>query len=166
MLKIYAKNENILLRSLLKNDISTIHKWYNGIDRYGLATGKTHAVTMDALINDIINDLHYKTFYIALCLRNKTYTDPIGLIKGRAGSGDESYVWLYIFLIDEEYQDMGYGSMALRLFENYLKDAMHTQKIYISVAEQNLKAIRFWNKFGYLNILCKNNIIIMRKELT
>ncbi|WP_343208958.1 GNAT family N-acetyltransferase [Anaerolentibacter hominis] len=58
-------------------------------------------------------------------------------------------VWLDRFLIDQRYQGKGYGAAAVNGLLEKLFGEYDTQKIYLSVYEENKAAIHLYEKSGF-----------------
>ena len=58
-------------------------------------------------------------------------------------------VWLDRLLIDEKYQGKGYGTNALLQLIEVLHNQYHRKKIYLSVVENNVNAIKLYEKYGF-----------------
>ena len=88
------------------------------------------------------------------------YYQPVGLyvdnkLVGFAMYGrfpneqEQSRVWLDRFLIDANYQGMGYGKIMLQALIDKLVQEFSCQKIYLSIYEDNQSAIYLYQKFGF-----------------
>lgn len=62
---------------------------------------------------------------------------------------EQSRVWLDRFLIDANYQGMGYGKIMLQALIDTLVDKYACKKIYLSIYEDNHFAISLYEKFGF-----------------
>ncbi|MEG0472966.1 MAG: GNAT family N-acetyltransferase [Solibacillus sp.] len=58
-------------------------------------------------------------------------------------------VWLDRFLIDAKYQGFGYGKTMLGAMIHKLVDEFSCHDIYLSVYEDNIAAIRLYEKFDF-----------------
>ena len=56
---------------------------------------------------------------------------------------------LWRFMIDERYQNRGYGKAALRLGINYLIDRFNVESVYTGVVFQNTVARRLYRCMGF-----------------
>lgn len=61
-----------------------------------------------------------------------------------------SRVWLDRLLIDQRYQGKGYGTKAVELLSRQLFQEYDTDKIYLSVYEDNETAIHLYKKAGFV----------------
>ncbi|WP_342511592.1 GNAT family N-acetyltransferase [Sporosarcina sp. FSL K6-1522] len=88
------------------------------------------------------------------------YYKPVGLyvdnkLVGFAMYGrfpdeqEQSRVWLDRFLIDANYQGMGFGKMMLQALIDKLVEKYSCPKIYLSIYEDNHSAIYLYQKFGF-----------------
>ncbi|WP_250277773.1 GNAT family N-acetyltransferase [[Clostridium] colinum] len=69
-----------------------------------------------------------------------------GLFKNEGKNGR---VWLDRFLIDRNYQNMGYANLVLPILLEKIKSEYNYNKIYLSVYEDNYIAIKFYKKLGF-----------------
>lgn len=63
-------------------------------------------------------------------------------------NGNEQ-VWFDRFLIDERYQGKGYGSLVLKLLIKRIYEEYECEKIYLSIYEDNEKALEMYKKIGF-----------------
>ena len=56
---------------------------------------------------------------------------------------------LWKLLIDEQYQNCGYGRQAVELAKQYLIDTFGVAEIYLGVHEDNAAAIRLYQSAGF-----------------
>ena len=66
---------------------------------------------------------------------------------GKSTCGD---IWLDRFMIDEHYQNMGYGKIALEKLIDMLYSEFKTDKLYLSVNKNNAVAIKLYEKMGFV----------------
>ncbi|MBK3493667.1 GNAT family N-acetyltransferase [Viridibacillus sp. YIM B01967] len=62
---------------------------------------------------------------------------------------DEGRVWIDRFLIDAKFQGHGFGKNMLQALITKLTEEYKCRKIYLSVYEDNPKAIYLYQKFGF-----------------
>lgn len=74
------------------------------------------------------------------------------------GSRGANIDWLEDLFVLPEYQGHGYGSEALSIIENIVKE--YSESIYLEVAARNLRAMKLYRKNGY-NCL---NTVTIRKD--
>ncbi|MGL5245186.1 MAG: GNAT family N-acetyltransferase [Sarcina sp.] len=63
--------------------------------------------------------------------------------------GENGRVWLDRFLISKEEQNKGYGKSAVKLLINHLYSEYGYNEIYLSVYENNKKAINLYKGLGF-----------------
>ena len=56
---------------------------------------------------------------------------------------------IWRFMIDEQYQNKGYGKAALQLSIEYLKNEFHVKEIFLSFEPNNTIAERLYSKAGF-----------------
>ncbi|MBD0408726.1 GNAT family N-acetyltransferase [Bacillus sp. 1021] len=76
-------------------------------------------------------------------------------------------VWLDRFFIDERYQGRGLGRLMLDALIHYLAQLYDCRRIYLSLFEDNVHALRLYQKFGFRfnEELDSNGEKVMVKEL-
>ncbi|KJR70922.1 GNAT family N-acetyltransferase [Bacillus velezensis] len=76
-------------------------------------------------------------------------------------------VWLDRFFIDERYQGRGLGKLLLDALIRHLVRIYDCRRIYLSLFEDNVHALRLYQKFGFLfnGELDSNGEKVMVKEL-
>lgn len=61
----------------------------------------------------------------------------------------EDRVWLDRFMIDHKYQGKGYGKKALLHILKHLSKKFNTNKVFLSIFEDNINAIALYKKLGF-----------------
>ena len=74
--------------------------------------------------------------------------EPIGFVMLGYYEMKQQYT-LWKFLIDERYQNRGYGKEALRLAISWLKDTFHVKEVYTGVAFGNVVAEHLYESMGF-----------------
>lgn len=76
-------------------------------------------------------------------------------------------VWLDRFFIDERFQGQGLGSKMLEALIHHLAEQYTCNRIYLSIFENNIHALRLYQKFGFTfnGELDFNGEKVMVKEL-
>lgn len=84
---------------------------------------------------------------------------PVGIYDGGMLIGFAMYgffsetspgqLWLDRLLIDKKYQGKGYGRQAVLALLDRLRTEYASDKVYLSVYESNLKAIRLYQQIGF-----------------
>ena len=76
------------------------------------------------------------------------------------------YYTLWKLLIDEKYQNNGYGQVALKLGIEYLKDNFKVNRVYTGVAPDNEVAKHLYSSFGFVETgNVEDGVIEMRYEV-
>ncbi len=63
--------------------------------------------------------------------------------------GTQGRVWLDRFMIGKEHQGKGYGKVSLTLLINELYEKYNCDEIFLSIYEDNINAIRMYEKLGF-----------------
>ena len=64
--------------------------------------------------------------------------------------GTKGRVWLDRFMIDSRYQNKGYSKIVMPLLIEKIKNKYGYNKLYLSVYQDNIIAINFYEKLGFL----------------
>lgn len=62
---------------------------------------------------------------------------------------DKHSIWLDRFMIDQQYQNRGYGHALFKTVLNYLLQQHKAKKVYLRVHPENKKAYPFYESFGF-----------------
>ena len=73
------------------------------------------------------------------------------LMFGRNNEKDDTYPWLIRFMIDQRYQGKGYGKKALALTLKLMEETYPNEPMFLSTSPENIDAIRFYEKFGFMS---------------
>lgn len=90
------------------------------------------------------------------CLAIVKGNEPIGCLVLNNLKGEPSMM----ILVDEKYQNQGYGTEALKLIEKKLKKMEHN-KIVLGFDVENIKASALYKKLGYKEV---RKIVMLEKE--
>lgn len=172
MIKIETFESEIKLSSINMIELENILKWYNDTSEYKYATGIDMPISMDKLNDKFIEVFENQNeFAVGIYLTKKD--NCIGIIKAKIC--EDNTLWIYMILIDKQYQNMGYGFASINLLLKYLKSNYEINKAYISVAQENIKGIKFWEKLNFIKVkqiashtMLDNkfqNVIVMEKLL-
>lgn len=64
---------------------------------------------------------------------------------------ERNFYELCRFMIDRKYQDKGYGTQALSLIVEEIKNKYSCNEIYLSTEPENVKAKHVYEKFGFVS---------------
>ncbi len=59
-------------------------------------------------------------------------------------------VWLDRFMIDQVYQNKGYGKQGMKIIIEQLYEEYHCSILYLSVIQENKKAISMYQSLGFI----------------
>jgi ribosomal protein S18 acetylase RimI-like enzyme len=174
MFSINIHNETIYFKDINLNDLPQILEWYNKVDEFKFATGIDSPISLEELVKryaDIIISRSEIFTGIYLESGNKM----IGILKGSLKYKDKDALWISSIVVDHEYQNKGYGSLAITLLLKYLRINNKVESAFLAVVEENVQGRAFWVKQKFrelkrienrLKLQRKNqNIIIMSKNL-
>lgn len=110
---------------------------------------------------NITKEQHHFIEPISQCLAEAKEDNryvPLGLYKNDKAVGFSMYgkfedqVWLDRFLIDKRFQGTGLGQYFMQKLIEFLKIKFPTNNIYLSVYENNKRAIKLYKKLGFIFI--------------
>ena len=174
MLRLNIANNQLRFMDIKPEMLPEVLKWYNNVDEFKYATGIDKPIDMGCMLQ--------KYEEVAICSSEffvGIYADRrekmIGILKGRLKSGKTPIVWISSIVIDPALQGKGYGSQALAMLLEYLRQNSCIQSAYIAVVEENGHGLRFWDKNGFRFVRKiekhmliddkKQNVVIMRKAI-
>jgi RimJ/RimL family protein N-acetyltransferase len=88
--------------------------------------------------------------------------DKIPVVYGHLDR-DEDKVWLGI-AVSQQYRGKGGGNLMMEYLVIHAKD-LNLTDIYLSVDKDNFPAIKLYNKFGFVQIDDKNDILYFVRKL-
>ena len=74
---------------------------------------------------------------------------PVGFIMYGIEPRDNNEYWIDRFMIDEKYQNKGFGKKALEIIIEKIKQDKTHNKIKISTNPENIRAIELYKKMGF-----------------
>lgn len=149
MLSVNIDYEQLIIKDIKRRDLPYIIRWYNGKDEYKYATGLNAPIFLPQLTEKYLA-LTYagSEFYVGIYL--KCTGEMIGLIKGCVRKDSQTVLWIYSIIIDKQYRRQRYATMSLDAIITYLKQHASICKVYISVVENNMSGIKFWDANGFI----------------
>ena len=91
-------------------------------------------------------------YYVSECeffLKIQSQGKVIGVMKGRVEFKNPNEVWISYFLLDRSVRCKGLGSAIFIRVSKYFDNSYGIHNIYISVAENDTRAIKFWLKNNF-----------------
>ena len=85
------------------------------------------------------------------------YCDSIPAAYGHLDFDEHSKLWLGI-LVSDSHQNKGFGKSIMKILLDSFKK-MNDKRLYLSVDEDNLKAVSLYKKFGFNLLEKKENIL-------
>ncbi len=128
-----------------------------------LKVGKEQEGFVSTVIESLAQAAVYKdTAFPFAVYENDT---PVGFIM--LGYYEKKhYYTLWKLLIDEKYQNKGYGQAALKLGIEYLKDNFKADRVYVGVIPENETAKHLYSSFDFVETgVFEDGMIEMRYDL-
>ena len=151
-------------------DMAILEKWYGMQDHLGFATGfKKFSDVMQKFKEPVDPSM------LNFMIYNIKTKIPVGFINGYLRDVNRhSVLWISIFIIDQDYQNMGYGTHALYKLLDFVQSKYGTVACIAAVSTENKRGLSFWEKAGFshdpeleqsLHLLGTSEAAIMKKIL-
>lgn len=155
--------ENVTLRPWSENDLSTLQSIRNNVSLQRQLMSLPKGNSLDQ-IRDWLANKTKSADTLFLVISNKTFIHAIGYIHVTNIDFLNRVGQLGICIAPES-QGKGYGSEAITLIENYVRDAFLLRKITLQVLSNNSAAIHIYTKLGYANVGCLRKHFYFVSEL-
>lgn len=131
---------DISFRSIKPPDMVQLEKWYAMTDDLGYATGfRRFDEVRDKLLS-------YPWMSMMIVLgENQAAGFVCYEMKNLNG---KNVAWIHILLVDPALQNKGIGSWTVRKLLEWF-ESMDTIAVVVSVSEQNLRGLKFWESLGF-----------------
>jgi len=161
---------DIELRVPVIRDMAILEKWYGMQDCLGHATGfKKFSDVMQKFKEPVDPSM------LNFMIYNIKTKIPVGFINGYLRDVNRhSVLWISIFIIDPDYQNMRYGTHALYKLLDFVQSKYGTVACIAAVSTENKRGLSFWEKAGFshdpeleqsLHLLGASEAAIMKKIL-
>jgi len=142
--------ENIYLRALELSDLDRTWKWHNDSGLYQMLVAPFRHVSRAAEEEWIRRKVAYSQteFQLAICLKEND--QHIGNINLRNIDWVSRHAEVGIFIAEAEYWSKGYGQEAMRLLLRHAFDDLGLRRVWLTVFDDNLRAIRSYEKCGFV----------------
>lgn len=160
---------NVILKKPEPTDMEAIKRWYSMTDNLGYATGEKDF----SEIAEIIQAPEGSNSLVLIIHEHNNL--PIGFTYANLNEiASKTILWIRIFLIDPSFQNKGYGTAAIRKLLDYAKSRYKSLTCIVSVSENNVKGLSFWERVGFsadhkleaiLHREGTSGVSIMKKEI-
>jgi RimJ/RimL family protein N-acetyltransferase len=142
--------ENVYLRALELSDLEKTWKWHNDSGLYQMLVAPFRYVSRTAEEEWIRRKMAYSQteFQLAICLKENN--QHIGNINLRNIDLVSRLAEVGIFITEPEHWSKGYGQEAMRLLLRHAFDDLGLRRVYLTVFEDNHRAIRSYEKCGFV----------------
>lgn len=137
----------VFLRNLKLQDMDLRTRWINDYDVNSMLVIESPISLEDsqAWFNRISKD-NCRIDYM-ICKAEDSL--PIGIIGLTGISTIHHHAELYIYIGEKKEWGKGFGVAALEQAMQYAEDELHLNKIYLHTLENNVKAIKLYEKYGF-----------------
>lgn len=142
------KLNNIILRPITRQDITSLNKWKNDKDVYKFLGGGFNPISIDQQSKwlDSMIDLTGNSRRYIIQTSSEVAIGMIGLYNIN---------WIHrtaeigLFIGEKNNRGQGYGFNAYQALEGYVKNYLNLRKFKIYIVNENQNAVKFWNKCGF-----------------
>jgi RimJ/RimL family protein N-acetyltransferase len=140
--------DDVYLRALETSDLDRTWKWHNDPELYGLLVSPFRYVSRAAEEQWLRQKAAYSQTEIQLAICLKRGDEHIGNIHLTNIDWVARHAGVGIFIGAAEHRSKGYGRQALRLLLHHAFHDLGLQRVYLTVLEDNQRAIRAYEKCG------------------
>jgi len=142
--------EDVYLRALELSDLERTRKWHNDGELYDLLVSPFRHVSQAAEEEWIRQKAAYSQTEIQLAICLKEGHQHIGNIHLRDIDWVSRRAEVGIFIGEAEQRSNGYGQQSLRLILRHAFRDLGLHRVYLTVLEDNQRAIRTYEKCGFV----------------
>lgn len=158
MFDLHLETGNISISSIEKEDIIPIEQWIN--TQYYCDNEKP-LVQKDFYERFLEYYVSENEFFLKIIIEDKM----IGVLKGRMEFKTNNEVWLWYYLLDNEYRRMGIGSTIINSIIKYFQLQLGIFSFFAVVSKKDTCILNFWKKnFFELQRVSKNFFNIAGEE--
>lgn len=149
-MKKLLEGKRVRLTAIEKDDIPQFTQWYNDTSfmrNYDVIS----AVPMNSEeIQDMLNDINTSKYKYIFGIRDIVSGELIGV------TGFENILWnngtalIYVGIGNKKYRGMGIGKEAMQLTMEFGFEEFNFHRIYLTVIEYNLLAIKLYESLGFI----------------
>ncbi|MBW6408837.1 GNAT family N-acetyltransferase [Clostridium weizhouense] len=143
--------EEFKITSVKRDDIDKLNEWIKLNDNFN-----EDVFSLD-------KQLFYRRFleyYLTeeeLFLKIEKDNHIYGVFKGRFELEGKSELFIWLYLIDFRFRNMGFGNKILKEILDYFKSLYCVEYFKVGVNSENKKAIKFWNTMGFDKVRISKN---------
>lgn len=133
------------LRKIKPSDKKYFSRWWRDKELISLTSGDFDELS-DVKINSYFKKLfsNNNNFHFMIDINNITI-GHIALVKVRDGNYETQ-----IIIGEEKFRNQGFGSKAIKLLLQKISNDKNVKKIFLEVRPSNLRAIRAYEKAGFI----------------
>lgn len=141
---------NVYLRAIETNDYLVFHKWRNdtqitdmlGGNRFFVSTEREKDWVANAINNDRVN------LHLVICIANDK---PVGIVNLTSINYLNRNAEFSILIGEKDLQGKSIGLKSTMLMLKHGFEELNLNKIWLTVLEDNSKAIKLYEKVGFKN---------------
>ena len=138
----------VMLRPLQEEDAQTSYGWRNDARIWQYTGNRPDKVVTEAMERDWLRQVLARPneARFAICVgAQHTYVGNVQLTHITAGDAE-----FHIFIGDTRVHGQGVGTQATQLILDYARETLGLHEVYLSVHQDNLAAIRTYEKCGFI----------------
>jgi diamine N-acetyltransferase len=141
---------DVYLRALELSDLERTRKWHNDAGLYEMLVTPFRYVSGAAEEEWLRGKVAYSQTEMQLAICLKKGDQHIGNIHLRHIDWVSRHAEVGMFIGEAQYWSKGYGQQALRLLLRHAFGDLGLQRLYLTVLEDNQRAIRAYEKCGFV----------------
>jgi RimJ/RimL family protein N-acetyltransferase len=141
------RGEHLVLTSVTIEEAPVLLPAYNGDEQFNQWSGHASGLTLEQVQADMLGTFNQP------CGVVWRIADQTGALVGVAKTAllpSPDTGWIDLLVIRRAFQGCGYGSEAATLLETHLFSCPEIRQIALAVLVQNIPAMAFWEKRGYV----------------
>ena len=141
------RGEHLVLTSASIEDAPTLLPAFNGDEQFNQWSAHTSALTLAQVHADMLGTFNQPSGVVWRIADRREAL--VGVAKTALLPSPDT-AWIDLLIIRRAFQGRGYGSEAATLLETHLFSSPEIRHIALAVMVQNIPAIAFWEKRGYV----------------
>lgn len=139
------RNLDIVFKRPAQKDMGFLKRWYSMTDCLGLATGYKDFSEVESIVQ-----LHKESNSLVFMIYEGKSDFPLGFIYAHMNNMDGKLVfWIKTLIVEPLYQNLGYGTTAIKKFFDYTKEKHQSIIFIVTVSNKNTRGLSFWKKLGF-----------------
>jgi ribosomal protein S18 acetylase RimI-like enzyme len=148
MVRMLIRNNCFEVRTITKDDLGAVLDVYRQCEDF-LALGSKPIASMVMVLNDIEVSQREGGVFCGVYAADGGLIGVVDFVPGNF-EGEPNIAFLSLLMIAPSFRNKGIGTTIVELIENEIRKDAQVRVILSAVQVNNPKALRFWQKNGYL----------------